>query len=117
MGQRHGPAGVVPLVHAVGGRGLVLPADRLVRAAGDGVRQGGGGRQRVGRVVARGQLRARSFRHAAAAEGGDAAAVAAGEDGGVGDQAGGLALSGRRGERWHCGLEGEKEGQQIKSRV
>lgn len=58
----------------------------------------------MGRVVSRRQLGARSFRHAAAAEGGDAAAVAAGQDGGVGDQAGRLALSGRRGERWHCGL-------------
>ena len=94
MRQRHGPAGVVPLVHAVGGRGLVLPADRLVRAAGDRVWQGGGWRQRVGRVVPCGQLGARSLRHAAAAEGGDAAAVAAGEDRGVGDQAGGLALGG-----------------------
>lgn len=109
MGQRHGPAGVVPLVYAVGGRGLVLSADRLVRAAGDRVWQGGGRRQRVGRVVACRQLGARSFRHAAATEGGDATAVAAGEDGGVGDQAGRLALGGRRGERWHCGLEGEKE--------
>lgn len=94
MGQRHGPAGVVPLVHAVGGRRLVLSADRLVRAARDGVGQGGRRRQRVGRVVARGQLGAGSFRHAAAAEGGDAAAVASGQDGGVGDQAGGLALGG-----------------------
>lgn len=66
------------------------------------------------RVLACGQLGARGFRHAAAAEGGDAAAVAAGEDGGVGDQACRLALSGRRGERWHCGLEGEKERQKIK---
>ena len=49
--QRHGPAGVVPLVHAVGGRGLVLPADRLVRAAGDRVWQGGGWRQRGGQRV------------------------------------------------------------------
>lgn len=94
MGQRHRPAGVVPLVHAVGGRRLVLSADWLVRAAGDGVGQGGRWRQRVGRVVAGGQLGARSLRHAAAAEGGDPAAVAAGQDGGVGDQAGGLALSG-----------------------
>lgn len=94
MGQRHGPAGVVPLVHAVGGRGLILPAYWLVRAARDRVRHGGGGGQRVGRVVTSRQLSARSLRHAAAAEGRDAAAVAAGEDGGVGDQAGGLALGG-----------------------
>lgn len=58
----------------------------------------------MGRVVACGQLCTGSFRHAAAAQGGDAAAVAAGEDGGVGDQAGRLALSGRGSERWHCGL-------------
>lgn len=45
-------------------------------------------------MVAGRQLGARSFRHAAAAEGGNTAAVAAGEDGGVGDQAGGLALGG-----------------------
>lgn len=45
-------------------------------------------------MVAGRQLGARSFRHAAAAEGGDATAVAAREDGGVGDQAGGLALGG-----------------------
>lgn len=109
MGQRHRPAGVVPLVHAVRWRRLVLSADRLVRAAGDGVWQGGGRRQRVGQVVPCGQLGARSFRHAAATERGDATGVAAGEDGGVGDQAGGLALGGRRGEGWHCGLEGERE--------
>jgi len=110
VGQRHRPAGVVPLVHAVGGRRLILSADGLVRAAGDGVWQGVGGGQRVVvQVVAGGQLGARSFRHAAAAEGRDAAAVAAREDGGVGDQAGGLALGGRRGERGHCGLEGERE--------
>lgn len=48
MGQWHGSAGVVPLVHAVGGRGLVLSADRLVGAAGDGVGQGGWRGQRVG---------------------------------------------------------------------
>lgn len=58
----------------------------------------------MGRVVPCRQLGARSFRHAASTEGGDATAVAAGEDGGVGDQAGGLALGGRRGERWHCSL-------------
>lgn len=114
MGQRHGPARVVPLVHAVRGRGLVLPADGLVRAARDGVRQGGGGRHRVGRVVAHWQLRARGLGDAAAAEGGDAAAVAAGEDGGAGDQAGGLALGGRRGEGWHCGLQAGREKQEIK---
>ena len=108
MGQRHRSARVVPLVHAVRRRGLVLPADGLVGAAGDRVWQGGGRRQRVGQVVARGQLRARGLRHAAAAERRDAAAVAAGEDGGVGDQAGGLALGGRGGERWHRGLEGEE---------
>lgn len=94
MGQRHGPAGVVPLVHTVGRRRLVLSADRLVGAAGDGVWQGGGRRQWVGRVVACGQLSARSLRYTAATEGGDAAAVAAREDRGVGDQAGRLALSG-----------------------
>ena len=108
MGQRHGPAGVVPLVHAVRGRGLVLPADGLVRAAGDGVGQGGGRRRRVGGVVPGRELRPRRLGHAAAAEGGDTAAVAAGEDGRVGHQAGGLALSRRRGERRHCGL-GEKD--------
>lgn len=106
MRQRHGPTGVVPLVHAVWGRGLVLSADWLVGAAGDRVWQGGGRRLRVGRVVTCGQLSARSFRHAAAAEGGDATAVAAGKDGGVGDQTGRLALGGRRGERRHCGLLG-----------
>lgn len=113
VGQRDGPARVVPLVHAVGRRRLVLPADGLVRAAGHRVGQAGRRRrQLVGRrrrVVARGQLGARGLRHAAAAEGGDAAAVAAGEDGGVGDQAGGLALSGRGREGWHCGLEREQE--------
>lgn len=108
MGQRHGPARIVPLVHAVGRRRLVLAADGLVRAGGDGVWQGGGRGQRVGRVVARGQLGARRLRDAAAAEGGDAAAVAAGEDGRAGDQAGGLALSGRRGERWDGGLDAEE---------
>lgn len=101
MGKWHRPAGVVPLVHAVRGRGLVFSADRLVRAAGDGVWQGGGRRQWV--VTCR-QLGARSFRHAAATEGGDATGVAAGEDGGIGDQAGRLALGGRRGERRHYGL-------------
>lgn len=60
-------------------------------------------------MVASGQLGARSFRHAAATEGGDAAAVAAGQDGGVGDQASRLALGGRGGERWHYCLKGEKE--------
>lgn len=104
MGQRHGPAGVVPLVHTVGGRGLVLPADRLIRAAGDGVGQGGGRRRRVRGVVPGRQLCPRGLRNAAAAEGGDATAVAAGEDRRVGDQAGGLALGRRRGERRHCGL-------------
>lgn len=111
MGQRHGPAGVVPLVHAVRGRGLVLPADGLVRAAGDGVGQGGG-RRRVGRVVPGGELRPRGLRHAAAAEGGDAAAVAARKDGRVGDQAGGVALGGRRGEGRHCGL-GKREKEDL----
>lgn len=62
----------------------------------------------MGRVVPSGQLGPRGLRHAAAAEGGDATAVAAGEDRGVGDQAGGLALSRRRGEKRHCGLGGER---------
>lgn len=115
MGQRHGPARVVPLVHAVRGRGLVFPADGLVRAARDRVRQGGGGRHRVGWVVARWQLRARGLGDAAAAEGGDSAAVAAGEDGRAGDQAGGLALCRRRGEGWHCGLQAGREKQEIKN--
>lgn len=56
MGKRHGPAGVVPLVDAVGRRRLVLSADGLVRAAGHGVWQGGGWRQLVGRMVACGEL-------------------------------------------------------------
>lgn len=55
-------------------------------------------------MVPPGQLVARSLGHAAATEGGDATAVAAREDGGVGDQAGRLALSGGRCERWHHGL-------------
>ena len=94
MGQRHRPARVVSLVHAIGRRGLVFSTDRLIRAAGDGVWQAGGRRQSVGRMVTGGQLGARSFRHAAATEGGDATAVAARQDGRVGDQAGGLALGG-----------------------
>lgn len=105
MGQRHGSAGVVPLVHAVRRRGFVFSADRFVGAAGHRVWQGGGGSQRVRQVVASRQLGARGLGDAAAAEGGDAAAVAAGEDGGIGDQAGRLALSRRRGKRWHCGLQ------------
>lgn len=104
MGQRHGPAGVVPLVHAVGGRRLVLSADGLVGAAGDGVWHGGGGGQRVEGVVSCIQLGARRLRHAAATEGRDAAAVRAREHRGAGHQAGGLALSGRGGEGRHCGL-------------
>lgn len=92
MRQRHWPAGVVPFIYTVGGWGFVFSADWLVQTAGDGVWKGGGGRRWVGLVLAHGQLGARSFRHTTAAEGRDAAAVAAREDRGVGDQAGRLAL-------------------------
>lgn len=56
MGKRHRPAGVVPLVHTVGWRCLVLSADGLVRATGDRVWQGGRWRQLVGRMVTCGEL-------------------------------------------------------------
>lgn len=114
MGQRHGPPRVVSLIHTVGRWGFVLSADRLVRAAGDGVWQGRGRGERVGGVVPGRQLGARGFRNAAATERGDAAAVAARQDGGVGDQAGRLALGGRGGERWHCGLWRDKERQEVR---
>lgn len=94
VGQRHRPAGVVPLVNAVGRRGFVLSADWLVRAAGNGVGQGDRRGLGVGRVVAGGQLSARGFRHTAATQGGNATAVAAGQHRGVRNQAGRLALSG-----------------------
>lgn len=105
MGQRDGSARVVSHEDAVGGRGLVLPAHGFVRAAGEGGGQRGGRGERVRRgVVRRGELGAGRLRHAAAAEGGDAAAVAAGQDRGAGHQAGRLALSGRGREGRHRGL-------------
>ena len=105
VGEGHRPARVVPFVDTVGGRRLVLPANQLVRSAGDGVGQGGGG---VGVVGGRG-LGAGRLRDAAATQRRDAAAVAAREDRGVGHQAGRLALCGRGGEGGHRGLWTERE--------
>lgn len=105
VGQRDGPARVVPHEDAVRGRGFVLPANGFVRAAGEGGGQRGGRGQRVRRGVVGGrELGAGRLGHAAAAQGGDAAAVAAGQDGGAGHQAGRLALGGGGRERWHGGL-------------
>lgn len=58
----------------------------------------------MGRVFTYGKLGARRLRYTAATERGDAAAVAARQDRRIGHQAGGLALSGRGSEWWHCGL-------------
>lgn len=68
VGQGDRPTRVVALVYAVRGWGFVLSAEELVRAAG--------GRGGKGVVGGRG-LSARCLGDTAAAEGGDAAAVAA----------------------------------------
>lgn len=91
VGQGNRPTRVGALVHAVGRRRLVLAADELVRARGDRVGHGG---PLVGGVVSSGCLGARRLGHTAATHGGDATAVATGEDGRVGHQSSRLALSG-----------------------
>lgn len=76
MGKRSRSTGIVPLVDAVGWRGFATPPSGRI------CRHGGGERQ-----VGRWEVDPAGLGDTAAAEGGDATAVAARTSGGVGCQA------------------------------
>lgn len=94
--KRDLPAGVAPLMYAVRRRGLVLPSDELVWAAGGRIWEG---------VVSGCVLSSRGLRYATATERWDAAAVASRKHRRIWHQPCSLALCGRRGERRHRDLQ------------